>query len=221
MTEIVLASRNRKKIEELNALLSALMPKPVSVLSLDDIGYSGEIEENGSSFEENAIIKASVPASMGFIGIADDSGLSVDVLGGAPGIYSARYSAEGTDEANNAKLISEIAELPRGMRGAEYVCAMACVLPKGYSAEAVSELMPAADLIERFADGKECFTVRGICRGTIITKARGKGGFGYDPYFFLPKLGKTMAELTREEKSSISHRGNAMRAFIPALAKVL
>lgn len=221
MTEIVLASRNRKKIEELNALLTALLPKPVTVLSLDDIGFGGEIAETGASFEENALIKASVPASMGFIGIADDSGLSVDVLGGAPGIYSARYSSEGTDEANNAKLISEIADYPRGMRGAEYVCAMACVLPKGFSSEAVSELSPSDEIRESFAGGRECFTVRGICRGTIITKARGKGGFGYDPYFFLPKLGKTMAELTREEKSSISHRGNAMRLFIPALAKVL
>ena len=93
--------------------------------------------------------------------------------------------------------------------------------PEGYSAKEVSDLAPRGETAEKFAGGRECFTVRGICRGTIITKARGKGGFGYDPYFYLPKTGKTMAELSPSEKSSISHRGNAMRLFIPALVKVI
>ena len=107
--EIVLASRNKKKITEMQALLTELCNTEIKILSLDDIGYTGDIEEDGESFEENAVIKASVPAKMGYFGISDDSGLAVDYLDGAPGIYSARYSGEGaTDEQNNEKLMAEM-----------------------------------------------------------------------------------------------------------------
>ena len=123
--DIVLASRNRKKIRELDGLLKSLCPD-ITVRSLDDIGFSGDIEENGQSFAENALIKASVPASFGYIGVADDSGLCVDALCGAPGIYSARYSGLG-DTENNKKLLRELSGAED--RGAEFVCAVACVVP--------------------------------------------------------------------------------------------
>ena len=128
--KIVLASRNAKKIRELETLLAQHSSMHNEVLSLDDIGDSEEIVEDGTSFEENAWIKASVPAKLGYIGIADDSGLSVDALGGAPGIYSARYGGEGTNDAkNNEKLLTELHTVPDEKRGAAFVSAVACVFP--------------------------------------------------------------------------------------------
>ncbi|MGM9665822.1 MAG: non-canonical purine NTP pyrophosphatase, partial [Eubacteriales bacterium] len=126
MIKLVLASRNKKKIAELKSILKDFIKTDVTVLSLDDIGYYGEIEENGRTFEENAVLKASVPAKLGYIGIADDSGLCVDALGGAPGIYSARFSG-GDDEDNNDLLLKKMEG--QSVRDARYVCAMACVFP--------------------------------------------------------------------------------------------
>lgn len=189
--DIVLASRNRKKIIEMETLMRRHLGEDMNILSLDDIGFDGDIEENGTTFEENAKIKASVPASMGYIGIADDSGLEVDALGGAPGIYSARFAddeGEGhDDERNNQKLLRLLSGLPHEKRTARYVCAVSLVFP----------------------DGTE-YTVRGTCEGYILTEYRGDGGFGYDPLFWSPQFGKTLAQVTPEEKHSVSHRGAAI-----------
>ncbi|MBQ8208672.1 MAG: XTP/dITP diphosphatase [Clostridia bacterium] len=186
--EIVLASRNKKKIAELQALLAESLTD-VKVLSLDDIGFFDEIEEDGETFEENAMIKAKAVAERGYIGVGDDSGLTVKALGGAPGIYSARYAGEhGNDALNNEKLLRELAD--KNDRSAAFVSAVACVMPNGDS-----------------------FAVRGECCGEILKEYRGEGGFGYDPLFYYPKLDKSFAELTMAEKNEISHRGIAMRAF--------
>ena len=170
--KIVLASRNKKKIEELRQLLAGLLPE-VEVLSLDDVGITGDIEEDGTTFEENALIKARVAAGSGYIGVADDSGLTVDALGGEPGVYSARYAAkcnfagDHDDEGNNQCLLYNLRNTPDGERGGAYVCAVACVFP----------------------DGRE-FVVRGESRGILLREYHGTGGFGYDPLFYLPQFGK-------------------------------
>lgn len=195
MRRIVLASRNRHKIKEMEVLVHTLLPEEDFVLlSLDDIGYTGEIEENGTTFEENAKIKASVPASLGYIGIADDSGLEVDALNGEPGVYSARYADEEgvphSDEANNDKLLRNLASVPDEKRTARFVSCLSLVTPCGRS-----------------------FTVRGTCEGVMLWERRGTGGFGYDPLFYHPPLGKTFAELTPEEKNSVSHRAHAAILF--------
>ncbi len=188
--ELILASRNKKKIREAEAILAGHFPG-VHILSLDDIGFAGDIEENGNTFEENALIKArtALAASGNRIAaIADDSGLSVDALDGAPGVYSARYAGgHGDDAANNALLLKNLAHLPVEQRTARFVCCIALVYP----------------------DGRE-MTVRGETEGLIIDDARGDGGFGYDPYFYYQPFGKTFSELTAEEKNAISHRGKAI-----------
>lgn len=186
--EIVLASRNKKKIAELQTLLAESLAD-VRVLSLDDIGFFDDIEEDGATFEENAMIKAKAVAERGYIGVGDDSGLTVNALGGAPGIYSARYAGDhGNDAQNNEKLLRELSD--KNDRSAAFVSVVACALPGG-----------------------ESFTVRGECRGEILKEYRGEGGFGYDPLFYYPALKKSFAELTMAEKNEISHRGIAMRAF--------
>lgn len=205
--KIVLASRNAKKIRELETLLAKHSSMHIEVLSLDDIGYTDDIVEDGTSFEENAWIKASVPASLGYIGIADDSGLAVDALGGAPGIYSARYGGEGTNDAkNNAKLLAEMSDVSDEGRGAAFVSAVACVFPKGSEVS-----IPEDARTEK--NGLPGFVVRGECRGTILREGRGSDGFGYDPLFYVAEKGCTFAELSADEKNAISHRGMAMRAF--------
>lgn len=205
--KIVLASRNAKKIRELETLLAQHSSMHIEVLSLDDIGYTEEIVEDGTSFEENAWIKAATPAAMGYIGIADDSGLSVDALGGAPGIYSARYGGEGTNDAkNNEKLLAEMNEVPDEGRGAAFVSAVACVFPRECDVEIPEE-------VRTEKNGLSGFVVRGECRGTILREARGCDGFGYDPLFYVSEKGCTFAELSSEEKNAISHRGVAMRTF--------
>ena len=191
MYKIVLASRNRKKIRELETLLSDLSSK-VQVLSLDDIGYTDEIIEDGDTFFANSRIKASVPARLGYIGIADDSGLEVDALDGAPGVYSARFSGEGaTDEKNNVKLLSLLSEVPDEKRTARFRTVVTCAFPDGTD-----------------------FQVDGVCEGTILHAPNGDGGFGYDPLFYYPPLDKTFAALTADEKNAVSHRGKAMREFV-------
>ena len=205
--KIVLASRNAKKIRELETLLAQHSSMHIEVLSLDDIGYTEEIVEDGTSFEENAWIKAATPAAMGYIGIADDSGLSVDALGGAPGIYSARYGGEGTNDAkNNEKLLAEMNEVPDEERGAAFVSAVACVFPRECDVEIPEE-------VRTEKNGLSGFVVRGECRGTILRETRGCDGFGYDPLFYVSEKGCTFAELSSDEKNAISHRGVAMRAF--------
>lgn len=194
--EIVIASRNKNKIRELQALLSRFV-EGVTLLSLDDIGYAGDIEEDGETFHENALIKARVAASTGKIGVGDDSGLCVNALDGAPGIFSARYAGEhGDDGANNEKLLRELSD--KSDRRAAFVCTVACVMP----------------------DGRE-FCVEGRAEGRILFEAKGENGFGYDPLFYYPPLDKTFAELSPEEKNTISHRAVAIEAFADELKKMI
>lgn len=189
--KIVLASRNKKKIKEMETLLGELSSNDIEILSLDDIGFTDDIVEDGETFAENSKIKASVPAKLGYIGIADDSGLEVDALDGRPGVYSARYSGENaTDESNNEKLLSELSGVPHEKRTARYRTAITCVFPEG-----------------------DYFSVEGSCEGIILTEADGDGGFGYDPLFYCDIYKKTFGRLTPEEKNGISHRGKAMREF--------
>lgn len=193
--EFVLASNNKKKIAELQAILSSKLPN-IKILSLSDIGFTGDIEENGTTFEENSVIKASVPAKMGYIGIADDSGLCVDALNGAPGIYSARYSGGG-DEENIRLLLENMKNVPTGERGAHFVCVMSCVFP----------------------DGK-IISVKGTVSGQILEKRKGTGGFGYDPLFYYPPFDKTFSELSQEEKNKISHRAQAIQKLTERLEEL-
>ncbi len=188
--KIVLASSNKNKIKELRAILSDVLGNDIEVLSLKDAGITDEIVEDGSTFEENALIKARAAAESGMIGIGDDSGLTVDVLGGAPGIYSARYAGEhGNDELNNRLLLSNMSNLDD--RRGSFVCCIACVFP----------------------DGQDDIVVNGYIHGEILREPKGEGGFGYDPLFYVKEFDKTLAELTAEEKNSISHRANALKEF--------
>ena len=193
--KIVLASRNKKKKIELQTLLSHYIDG-IEILSLDDVGIYGEIEEDGESFEENALIKARAAAESGFIGVGDDSGLEVDALGGSPGIYSARYAGEhGDDEANNTLLLKNLED--KSDRSARFVCSIACVFPERYSLEPI--------------------VVRGYVEGEILRERHGEGGFGYDPLFYFKQFGKTLAEVSPEEKNSVSHRANAIKLFAEKL----
>lgn len=199
--DFVLASRNKRKIAELEAILRTFSAErgKFRLLSLDDIGVTGDIVEDGLTFEENAMIKASVPASKGYWGIADDSGLCVDALDGAPGVWSARFASIngfniglGADANNNALLLEKLKGLPPERRGAKFVCVIAVCPPLG-KADAV--------------------TVRGECPGVILDKPRGTDGFGYDPLFYYEPAGKTFAELDAAEKNRISHRARALQAL--------
>ncbi len=192
--KIVLASRNAHKIKELQTLLSQYI-EDIEILSLDDVGIFGEIEENGSTYLENAMIKAKVAATSGYIGMGDDSGLSVRALGGAPGVYSARYSG-GDYAANNALLLKNLEG--ESDRTAEFVCTIACVFP----------------------DGREPICVEGRTQGVILEELRGSEGFGYDPLFYYEPFGKTYAELTYEEKNSISHRCKAIEKLAEEFKKI-
>ena len=196
--KLVLASRNKKMIRELETFLKEIS-SDITVLSLDDIGFHDEIVEDGDSFAANSKIKALVPAGFGFIGVADDSGLEVDALGGAPGVYSARYSGEGaTDGKNNAKLLKALENVPDDKRTARFRTVITCEFP----------------------DGRE-IVVDGVCEGRILREPRGADGFGYDPLFYYEPFGKTFAELSPEEKNQVSHRGRAMKTFAEEIGKYI
>ena len=193
--KFVLASSNQKKIKELRAILSNIMEE-AEVITLAEAGITDDIVEDGDSFAANALIKARVAASTGNIGIADDSGLTVEALGGEPGIYSARYAGEhGNDAANNKKLLENMKGVEN--RRAAFVCSIACVFP----------------------DGSKPIIAEGSVEGEILEAPRGESVFGYDPLFWSPLLGKTLAEALPEEKNAISHRANALAAFSKAFKK--
>ncbi len=190
--KIVFASGNKHKIEEFGAILKKHIPE-IEVISMKEAGIVDDIVEDGGSFEENAMIKARAVAKYGYIGVADDSGIVVDALGGAPGIYSARYAGEhGNDKKNNQKLLADMQGIDN--RAGAFVCTIACAFPEG---------SPYND-----------FCVRGECKGTVLNEERGEGGFGYDPLFFVNEYGKTYAELLPEEKNKISHRAIACELFV-------
>jgi XTP/dITP diphosphohydrolase len=190
---LVVATANPGKLREFRALLAGL---PYELISLAELGLESPAE-TGSSFLENAALKARHAATLsGFAAVADDSGIEVDALGGAPGIHSARYAgADADDDANNTKLMSALKGVPLAARRARYRCALV--------------LIEAADTAPTVAEA--------AWEGFILDAPRGSGGFGYDPYFWLPELDKTAAELGSEEKNRLSHRGKAMRALRSAL----
>lgn len=201
--QIILATRNAGKVIELQRILKEFpCTKELEIIGLDNFPEIADIEETGSTFIENALIKAhAIADATGIPAIADDSGICVDFLNGAPGIYSARYSGDG-DLANNNKLLGELAGLPDEKRGAHFYCAAVFVTPKRFK-----------ESIELIGEGK--------FEGRIGHELRGSGGFGYDP-LFIPaiqtgKSERTSAELEANEKDSISHRGQALRALVPKI----
>lgn len=198
---LVLATHNLHKIGELRAILAPVLPDldPASVVGARDVGAAEPVED-GVTFAENALIKArALAAHTGLPAVADDSGLAVDVLGGAPGIFSARWSGRhGDDAANLALLLAQLADVRPEHRGARFVCAAALVTP----------------------DGTE-HVETGTLEGTLATAPLGAGGFGYDPVLVPAGGTRTCAELTPEEKNAISHRGQAFRALVPAVVAAL
>lgn len=187
--QILFATGNEGKMREIRSILADTGAK---ILSMKEAGISIDIEENGTTFEENALIKArAVSAALtgaDSVVLADDSGLVIDALDGEPGIYSARYMGEDTSyDEKNTNLIERLEGVPDEKRTARFVCAIAAVMP----------------------DGRE-FTVQAAIEGRIGYEQKGEGGFGYDPIFYVPEFGKTTAEMTAEEKNRVSHRGKAL-----------
>ena len=193
--KLVLASKNQKKLVEMNDILSHL---GIEVCSEANAGVDVEVEETGSTFEENSLLKArAVMEASGLPAIADDSGLCVDCLSGAPGVYSARYGGEGLSDEDRYKILLE------NMRGqltrtAKFVSVITCCFPNG-----------------------DVLSARGECPGTIAYAPMGDGGFGYDPVFFVPELKKTFSQLAPEEKNAVSHRGKALESFKEKLEEYL
>ena len=195
IVKIVFATGNKGKIKEIQMILADL---GAEVITMKEAGIQIDIEENGQTYEENALIKARAVAShTNYIVMADDSGLEIDYLNNEPGIFSARYMGEDTSyRIKNANLIERLEGVADEQRTARFVCAIAAVLP----------------------DGRE-LTTRGIIEGRIGYEEKGSNGFGYDPIFYVPKFGKTTAELTEEEKNQVSHRGNALMLMKEELKK--
>lgn len=191
--QLLVATHNRGKVKELATMLHNLQ---VSWLTLDDAGVTHEVEENGGSFEENAIIKATSYASItGLLTLADDSGLEVDALNGQPGVHTARFGgAELTPKQRYELLLRKMDGVDWEARTARFHCVVALADPSGLLG-----------------------TANGICEGMIAHSPAGSGGFGYDPVFYLPDRHKTMAELSPAEKQSISHRGRAIAAIAPLI----
>ncbi|MCI0396981.1 MAG: RdgB/HAM1 family non-canonical purine NTP pyrophosphatase [Chloroflexi bacterium] len=192
-----MATRNTGKVAELADLLRDL---DVAWLSLDEAGVAFEVEETGETFEENAVLKATTYAgATGLLTLADDSGLEVDALGGRPGVYTARYGGAGlTSIQRYERLLQELAGVPWKRRTARFRCMIALAGPDGLIG-----------------------TAAGVCEGRIAWEPAGSGGFGYDPVFYLPDQGLTMAQLPAEEKHKISHRGRAVAAVAPLLRRAV
>jgi XTP/dITP diphosphohydrolase len=196
--KVVLATRNRGKLREIVPLVAGL---ELELLTIDEVAPDAELREDGVTFVENALAKARQAArATGLPAIADDSGLEVDALDGVPGVYSARYAGPGADDdSNNAKLLEALRGVPPNQRTARFRCVAVFVDP--------------ARGLELVRDG--------ACEGEVLEGPRGQDGFGYDPLFFIPTVGRTMAELPLEEKNRLSHRAAAFRALAEALAATL
>lgn len=193
--KLVLASKNQKKLAEMSEILRHL---GVEVILQSEAGVDVDVEETGTTFEENSLLKArAVMEASGMAAIADDSGLCVDALNGAPGVYSARYGGPELDDVGRYRLLLENmrGQMPRTAR---FVSVITCCFPNG-----------------------DVLTARGECEGTVAFAPQGEGGFGYDPVFFLPGLRKTFAQLTPEEKNAVSHRGKALEQFQKTLESYL
>ena len=195
MTKIVFATGNQGKMREIKAIMADM---DVEVVSMKEAGICIDIEEDGATFEENALIKArAIAKETDAIVLADDSGLEIDFLDKAPGVLSARYMGEDTPyEVKNAHILDLLKDVPGSERSARFVCSIAAVFP----------------------DGRE-FTTYATIEGEIGHKIAGENGFGYDPIFFVPEFGKTTAELSAEEKNEISHRGKALSMMKEILQK--
>jgi XTP/dITP diphosphohydrolase len=195
VTQVLLATRNVKKLAELRRILAQLLD--VEVVGLDDVPYYDEIPETGATFAENALLKAREGAKRtGVLTVADDSGLAVDALNGMPGVLSARWAGKSKDDHANLQLVLEqLADTPDERLGATFVCAAALVTPAG---------------AENVVDGR--------MPGRLVREPRGTNGFGYDPIFVADGFDVTNAELPTEEKDAISHRGKALRALLPYIA---
>lgn len=196
MTGLIVATRNRGKLLEIRKILEGVR---CPIYSLSDFPDLPEIEEDGETFEQNAVKKASVIAKLsGIPTLADDSGLAVDALGGRPGVFSARYAgANTTDEMNNAKLLEELCGVPPERRGAAFHCVIALCMPDG-----------------------SCTTFSGELRGAILDVPQGSEGFGYDPLFFVEEEGLSLAELSLERKNRLSHRAKALELLKNDLSNV-
>lgn len=194
---IVLSSRNKKKTQEVAEILA---PVGFRVIPVTEFSGVAEVDEDGRTFAENAAKKATqVALEIGQWVIGEDSGLMVDALNGAPGIYSARFSGEdATDAKNNARLVTELADVPDEKRGAGYICSIALSNPAG----------------------EVVIAVEGTCRGRILREANGEGGFGYDPYFLIPEYHQTFGQLSSVVKHRLSHRARAFAKFIPLLQRI-
>lgn len=199
---VVLATHNPGKLVELRQMIAAELPGVDVERVVVDAAAAGapDVVEDGTSFEANALLKArSAAATSGLIAVADDSGLAVDVLGGAPGIFSARWSGRhGDDAANLRLLLAQLSDVPDAHRGAQFVCAAALVTPHGFE-----------------------HVETGVLRGTLLRGPVGDGGFGYDPVLRPEGLDRSVAQLSRDQKNAVSHRGHAMRALLPYLLGVL
>lgn len=197
---LVLATRNQGKIREFRRILDAISDGAINLVGLEEFPHTTQVEETGSTFKENALLKArSICAETGLPAIADDSGLCVNALAGAPGIYSARYAGtHGDDQGNNAKLLRDLENVPAGKRGAHFTCAAALVLP----------------------DGREHVTEE-IFEGSILFEPIGDQGFGYDPLFQPDGLSISSAQMSAVEKDLISHRGKSLRLIAPHVISLL
>lgn len=197
MKQVIVATKNAGKAKEFEHIFNQYN---VVVKSLLDFEGIEEIVEDGQTFEENALIKArAIAKQFNQVVIADDSGLEVDALDGRPGVYSARYAGEGrNDQANIEKVLSELKGVPTQNRSARFVCALALVTPEG-----------------------EEVVVRGTCEGQILSECVGSEGFGYDPIFYLPQLGKTMAQIPKSQKNVLSHRAEAFKKLQDILMKLV
>jgi XTP/dITP diphosphohydrolase len=198
--ELLVATTNPGKFVEVQAFLKEL---PLRIVSLRSLKEQPVVIEDGLTFEENALKKARTLAQFsGLPTLADDSGLEVDALNGAPGIYSARYAgADGDDDRNNQKLLRELENIPENWRTARFVCALALCMPG--------------------ANGVNEWTARECCEGRIAFGLNGSQGFGYDPLFFYPPFGKTFGEIARQEKATVSHRGKALARLAEALPSLI
>jgi len=202
---VLLATRNAQKLVELRRILASAEISGVRVLGLDDVPSLPELPETAATFEGNALAKARDAAvATGLATVADDSGLEVDALNGMPGVLSARWAGRHGDDAANLQLVlDQLADVPEDRRGAAFVCAAALVVPPGLAVSAAQTV------------------VRGHWRGTLTRAARGGNGFGYDPIFVPDGDRRTSAELEPAEKDAVSHRGQALRALLPALRGLL
>lgn len=195
---LLVATHNKGKVGEFAELLAV---RGIEWLSLDDVGIIHDVEETGTTFRDNAILKAQAYARQaGLLTLADDSGLEVDALGGRPGVLTARFGGPGLSAAERYRLLlAHLQDVPAPQRAARFRCVIALAAP----------------------DGTILGTGEGVCEGEIITEPRGEGGFGYDPVFFVPERGLTMAQLPATEKHRLSHRGQATRAIEPLLRQTL